>query len=280
MNPDFNDKRREQASQYIVRCAQELGIEWDCAMVIMTADVFRADACMLATDHERRFHLVPFMAHDSEGPLEKETCLHLLLKALCYARIAEAGGKMFSLCCIGRPDSSVAETTTLQKSELTLVSALVQSIVEIWSNDLRDQHWPDITSASHLMVEQSLLQRLESGFSLNVVKLFEPANIIRFASFLGETRRHGTFDLLNELTRQVYETHASVHPLISFYENLEQFPIDGNTCGVAQADLELLLQQCLAQGVKLFGRPYTPTIKHFGGNSWWELRGLPMTDRN
>lgn len=256
--PDPHERREIQPIPEWQAAEATLGLEWR-RQYIPRPDVA---GCRIISDPVDQRHEVWLAGGAARDP---ETYRVDIMHELCHAKISEAVDPAFSTMYFKREYGALTGEDQQRFNHQARLANLAWLHTDVWVNDLRHQHWPELTEEDVKTLYKSIRDLIKYG---DTTKLHNPETMIGIALSMAETRRHKLTPKKmseQEITRAMGPSRMpTINQLAKLYANLPRLTFNRD---VDLANLGTSVQQV----ARILQLPITPHIIEEEGRAVWEL---------
>ncbi|MDI6603329.1 MAG: hypothetical protein QME57_04490 [Patescibacteria group bacterium] len=185
---------------------------------------------------------------------------------LCHCKLAEAVDPIFSTIAFRKGYGELKGEAAKKFEHRARMIYWAQAHVDIWVNDLRHSHWPELTQADHESFSQSILELAQIG---QWQMLESREGILGIAQHLAEVRRYGLqpVDFSSVFQGIGEKIKSAITELSEFYESLPRLSYE------REKDLQTL-EKSVKQAAKRLELPISPQLIEDEGRIVWQILEL------
>lgn len=256
--PDPRERREIQPIPEWQAAEATLGLQWR-RQYIPRPDV---DGCRIISDPMQQRHEVWLAGGAATNPEKYRVDI---MHELCHAKISEVVDPAFSTMYFKREYGALTGENQQRFNRQAQLANLAWLHVDVWVNDLRHEHWPELSEEDAKTLYQSARNAIKSG---NGNMLHDPKMMIAIALNMAENKRHKLSPKKMseaEIMRAMGPSRVpTINQLAKLYSGLPKLTLDRDT------DLAVL-DSSVQQAAKILQLPISPHLIEQDERAVWEL---------
>ncbi|MDD4610904.1 MAG: hypothetical protein PHU73_03055 [Patescibacteria group bacterium] len=234
-----------------------LGVRWPVTFYLVPGE----DTCRILTEIRERAHEV--WVHESvlENPgLYTGDVIH----ELCHASLAERVDPAFSSYYFSKKYGELKGEEWREFGQKAQMVYLAGSHVDVWVNDLRHDHWPELTEQDNNTFAQGVVGIINLG---HTERLRDPRSFLAICQYQAEKDRRGnanSSDLFRFLRSKGIALDPRAMELVEYFKSLPWLKFE------PKKDLELF-EQSTQEVARILGLPINPRLVREDDRWVWEF---------